>query len=239
MKASLNNIEKVKISSLSLIEKENYQKILKKIAKEAGQPVGKHVKNWFNAGEYVLIYKREYDKEPVAFIVFGFFEKHFLIFSSLMIAKSEQGKKISTKLIKKAIKISILNNFLNFKKGNPFIFYILFRTQNPKLYKIISDKIKIFPFPKKFFIPDKSVIDGIRKISKDLWPQAYFNEDTFVLENAYIKTPELIIKPSEIEWSGDKETDKFIDNKIGLSNYSYHALIVVSRFNLFNFLTKK
>lgn len=243
MKKLEGKIEKINISKLKQSERLRYENIVSDITEESGQSVGEYVKNWFSVSEKLLIFREKDKNEAKGFIIFGFFEKDIMFIPALMVAKEYQDKKISSKLTKKAIKISILDNFYKFfiKKRNLFKFYILFRTQNPKLFKIVSKKINVFPSsdPSDFLFLNDKLKNKIKTLVNKLWPQGEFDEISFVLNNAYINTPGLIIKPADVSWSGDKKIDTFMDENLGLSNFSKHSLIVVGEIDLFKILKGK
>lgn len=230
-------IEKIKIKKLNSNELKKYKDIVREVAEKSGQHVGEYVNFWFESSEKLFLYRDKNTNKAEAFIIFGFLDKIFLIIPALMVSQEYQDKKISSELIRSASKDVIKERF--FKLRNPFIFYIIFRTQNPKLYSIVSRKADLFPSPENSLQVTDFIKHKVKKIIHNFWPDGEFDENNFVLRNAYINTPNLIISPEQIKWSGNKKIDDFIDRSINLSHSAPHALVVLGRVNLIKILIPK
>ena len=128
-------------------------------------------------------------------------------------------------------------------KYNPFTFlspiYIIFRTDNPTLYKILHSKLDIYPKPDGTLPRLKKEIEMVVDFVKNIWPKTKFNKDLFVLEKAFADHPELMYKNETVPWSGSKEIDELFSTNLKFRELAGHAQLVLGKINALKLLKSR
>lgn len=231
----------ITIDSLSESEKKKYAACLTDISKRAGQDPGDHVFDWLYVADLIIFVMSEDNNDYVAFSVICIPEDNILHIAATMVIPEYQNSGLGTLLTRKAITYfyfrKIKRNFINFLRIWTSK-YILFRTQNPSVYsRFYEKKLIIYPSVDNNK-PRKDIINIVSRVSKKIWPYAEFDEETFVLRDAYKLHPFLIIDPGNIPWSKNEKIDFLFKDSLKLDRRSKDALIIIIELTLFSLLKK-
>ena len=209
-----------------------HKKTMDLICNKVGQYPGDYLDKWLGLSDNILFLK--YKKNIIGFSMLGRIgeEQNFYYFPATMILSEFQNKGYAKKLWVIALDSLISNNLKDLLSP----VYVLFRTQNPKLYAILSKKIKVYPNLKG----KKPKAYELRKILKSanlLWPGKKIDKKYMRIIDAYKETPDLVFNPDQISWSGDDKIDSFFKSKLNLLDRGLNAFLVVGKVK-FGFIIK-
>jgi hypothetical protein len=193
------------------------------LSRKVGQDPGDQGFRWFENASYVSLATHE--GSLVAFTICKVIEKDVLLFSVAMVLPDYQKLGLQSKMGF----FQLRNHYIQELRRKHFLptLYVIFRTQNPVLYYTWDKQLNIFP---KINTEVPSYIKTIAiNVVKKCWPDANFDPSTLVINNAYQKTPGLIIKPDSIPKSKNNEINNFIMDRLDLLNHSIKALLILGK----------
>jgi hypothetical protein len=104
--------------------------------------------------------------------------------------------------------------------------YVVFRTPNPTMYKIVSSKIDVFPSVDRR-TPTARELAIATKIAGTLCPGYRFNPENFVNERIGSAVSNLVYRPSQIPWSDDAGINELFNDRLELTRGMDKDLMVV------------
>ena len=214
--------------------KNEYQRIEREITpivKKIGINAGDYIHHWIGNADTVFLISQ--NKKTLGFLTAMYYSDQIIYIPILMLDPDIQKKGIMSILSKFAIK-----NYFIWRikqcKYNPFIFlfpiYIIFRTENPTLYKILQSKINVYPRPDGTLPKLKHEIRMVLDFVKNIWPNSIFDEKKFILKNEFNDQSDFF--KNGIPWSRNKEVDEFMEKRLNLTKFEGNALVVLVKINL-------
>lgn len=233
-KEDIYEIEIIKDAKNRLSKNKKVLNDLRNVSQSAGQDPENYVINWFNLADVLVVIRKG---DIICGFTIAYFSKFNLIhFPVTMITTEFQntglGLFITTKALKEFLFWRIKEvNFKIWKLYSPA--YFIFRTQNPVLYTMLSNKTIIFPSileKRKPFLKEKKMAE---EFAKKFWPTCDFDSSTFVLKNAYASNPKLMPDVDKILWSRNKIINEYFEEHLGLTAKEGHALLVLGKILFF------
>lgn len=205
----------------------NYKKLVLEISARANQYPEKYVDRWLELSDLLIIVMKE--EEPIAFSIAGLLmsDEAVMYFPATMVANEYQKNGIAGFLWKKTIKelSKIIVNPVNCLKPA----YIVFRTQNPHLYEILSKKLELFPKLNKANNLRNKEIELIKKCSDLLWPKKVIDLERLIIRDAYKESPDLVFAPEKINWADSEEINAFFEKTLKLSKKGIDAFLIFGK----------
>ena len=239
----LKNGEKInliKIKNPGPSEKKDYIETFRTISKLAGQDPGDHVRDWLDLADLIFVLESKDTSQTIGFSVISIIDNNVLHIASTMLIPQYQKRGIGQIITRKTIEYFFVRRIKSDRSGLLSIFkpfYVLFRTQNPSVYrKIYKRGLAIYPKLNPTQETDEKIIQIASGASKKLWPYAKFDKENFVLRNAYSLHPFLILTPNNVPWSKDEAVNVFFKKVLNLDTASLDALVVVIKINIFDLL---
>lgn len=208
-------------------EMPSFRDEIRRISASVNQYPGEYLDKWVALSKIVIFLN--VDGNNVGFSMAGFVggSRNVLYFPATMLGPDYQNQGYASKFWTLSIKELVKVNLFNFLKP----LYVMFRTQNPKLYSILNKKLDVFPSinGKVLGRREKALILASAKV---LWPKKDIDIEKMIINNAYTETPELIFKPDQISWSGVKPIDSFFEESLHLSKMGIGAFVVVAKIRM-------
>ena len=217
--------------------KNEYQRIEREITpivKKIGIDAGDYIHHWLGNADNVALVSQ--DEKTLGFATAMYYSDKILYIPTLMLDPDIQKRGVMSILARQIIKDYFIwrlkNNLLNLIRP----IYIIFRTDNPTLYKILHSKLEIYPKPDGTLPKLKHEIQMVADFVKRIWPKTSFNQEKFILEKAFLDHPELMYKHETVPWSGTKEIDELFSTNLKFRELTGHAQIVLGKLQTINLL---
>lgn len=209
------------------------------VAISSGQNPRNGASDWVGQADGILLVRL--GEELVGFCCFAFPRHRFIYVIALMVSPDYQGEGLAGRGIRLLVLHYIKNKAFIWYKPWGFLenFYLLFRTQNPNTYHMLSRRFKIYP-PLMTEMSNRNVpskaLSFLKQFARKTWPHASFDDKDFVLRDAYIVNPSLSIAPTEVPWTSDEKVNNLFKEKIGLGKATLDSLVVLAELNIVSLL---
>lgn len=214
--------------------KGKYQQIeqgITPVVKKIGIDAKDYIHHWIGNADRIILAGQ--NGKTLGFATAMYYSDKILYIPTLMLDPDIQKRGVMSILSKSIVKDYFFWRMKQ-SKYNPFAFlppiYIIFRTDNPTLYKILHSKINVYPKPDGALPKLKKEIDMVADFVKNIWPNSKFDVNNFVLANEFNDQQNFF--KNGIPWSGDKLNDDFIEGKLHLTKYEGNALVVFVKISL-------
>src|SRR3989344_3375423 len=152
--------------------KKEYQRIEQEITpvvKKIGIDAGDYIHHWLGNADSVALASQ--DNKTLGFVTAMYYSDKILYIPTLMLDPDIQKRGVMSILAKQTVKDyfvwRLTRNLLNSIKP----IYIIFRTDNPPLYKMLHSKLDIYPNPDGALPKFKHEIKMVADFVKRIWPK--------------------------------------------------------------------
>src|SRR3989344_1442042 len=187
----------------------------------------KYLDHWFTFADAIIIIEEPLSKAKLGVGISGYFKESIIYLPVLLLDNSIQYQGVSSYLRRQLFKDYIVWRIKNF--GSRLLglfqpFYVVFRTDNPLLYKIWHERFLVYPNVGGIE-PTKNELKLVNEFVRDVWPESVFDEKNFVLKDEFDDQKEFF--RFGIPWSGEKRIDRFVEERLQLSKFCGNALVIL------------
>ena len=220
------------LKKLSSEKKEELVNSMRKITSRSWHDFKEVTYLWLEHADILLFVIK--DGELIAFSSNKFFSDELIVFLSTMVLPEYQTLGIAKKLHAIAIgyfaKSQISRNGMKFWKNFSSI-YFAYRTPNPRAVNAAIKYDLSLPFHGRK--PLEKELEMAKSVADIFSPTCHFDNKHFVIEGAFINSPELIYEEEAIPWSGDEIVDDYCAKYLDYKNKKGNLLVIVGRINPF------
>lgn len=226
---------KIKRNNFSLVsydksqlerEYELIRSVILTISKAANQFPEKYVDRWLELSDTCLILYK--DELPVAFSLAAVLViDRVLYFPATMVSEKYQKSGIASYLWKALIKLYVRRLVSSQNFFRPL--YLIFRTQNPRLYEILKEKIIIYPKINEKNNLNEEERSLIISSANILWPKKKIELENLIIKDAYKESPDLVFEPEKIDWAEDKLVNEFFEKRLKIKERGMDAFLIFGK----------
>lgn len=202
-------------------------KAVAKVISNLHMKPGAYLEDWFYNSDFFFILK--YKKRVAGFFAYKLITPGNVFISTMMFDNDFQGSGLMNKCTKIIVKDAVFRQMRHSLFSLFRATYIMFRTDNPKLYEILlRKKLSIWPNLHQKFIPKKIVRRAV-KVSSLLWPHKELDKSRLVLKEAFKESPELMYRGENIPWSSDDTVNDLFRKNIYQEQEKGNAQLILTR----------